>query len=204
MNIIVFKLRKFFVWAKTISAKKKLIFVNTCIQNKTLTGNILRILKRFAKRKFSISAHKWIGGSLTNYKNIYRSLRTNSRLSKELITEKKILYIESIRRLFVSRIPRIPALFVSLGDHHDSINEARALGLKCGLFLQSDFKGYLYGDLTFGCAINPVVAITFFSLIRESIYHGKLENKLFFQISITRYLAYRFAKKLNGKRRKLA
>ena len=136
---------------------------------------------------------------MTNYKNICRSLKTTFRLSKELVTEKKILYKKAIRGLLLTRIPKLPALFFSLGDHHDSINEARSLGIKTGLILQEG-TGYLSGDLTFGCNMSPLVALSYFFLFRESLFAGRLQTKLFFKNRLGIYHKYRLNKKYKSRR----
>ena len=193
-SLIVFKLRKLLSWVNIIASKNKLLFVNTVLENKKFNLDVLENLKRIAKRKIIISAHTWIGGSLTNYKNICRSLKITFRLPKELITEKKVLYKKAIRGLLLTRIPKLPALFFSLGDHHDSINEARGLGIKTGLILQEG-TGYLSGDLTFGCNMSPLVALSYFFLFRESLFSGRLQTKLFFKKSVEKYHYYKCNKK---------
>jgi ribosomal protein S2 len=183
----MFKLRKALLWIAFMAFSRKLIFVNTSTNSIRLEKNTIENLKVIARKRFLISAHKWIGGSLTNYRNIYKSLYSIFRISEQILSDKRLQYKEAIKGLLVKRVPKLPALFISLGDNHYALNEARSLGLKTISCVETNYGSYLFGDITIACNMSDLVALTLFHMIQESIISGSFQDKLFFKEQIKNY-----------------
>ena len=145
INLLFVKLRKILLGVSSIAFYNKLLMINTCMEPRKINDATIDYLKQLARNWFLIAAHKWIGGSLTNYKNIYKSLYSLLRVSKKMWTVKRLKYKEAIKGLLVNRVPKLPAIFISFGDNHYGLNEARSIGIKTIQFIENDYKNYVLG-----------------------------------------------------------
>jgi ribosomal protein S2 len=190
LNILLYNLRKVLVIVSNLSFYKNIILINTVTTETPLNTNFLNLCQKVARKTFLLSQVRWLGGSLSNYRRILKLLYYLIRLPTSIKTRKRGRYKSYLRGFNLKRVPYLPSLYISLVDHHWSINEAKSLGLKTIQCLQINNES-IFGDINLFLGNSPLTLSSFLFLIKEAIIVGTLQDRLYFRNYFVRSLLRR-------------
>jgi len=147
-----------------------LIFLHTFFKEKIVVLSTKEVTESLGIKAFFLFS-TWFPGFLTNFKQLMRRARAETRYMKHSKLANKLS-----SALRVKRIPQLPTFSVSLSAHsHWFINEALHLKL-ISFSTRSQYNANL---LPFNKKRLPTAIML--RLIRETIFASKLNDRLFFK-----------------------
>jgi ribosomal protein S2 len=145
-----------------------------------LPNSVLNLCTKVGKRTFLLSRYRWLGGSLSNFRIILKLLYYLKNLPKTLTTPKRKQYKKYLYGFNLRKTPYLPSLFISLVDHHCSLNEAKSLGIKTIQCLQINHSSF-FADINLVMGNSPLTITFFICLIKEALVLGALQDRLYFE-----------------------
>ena len=168
LNLVVITLRRVLIMITIICRAKKRIIINTVGTLKKLVRPVVNTIARGGKNTYLYSKNKWVGGCISNFRHIIKSIYFGERTMRKIRTLRQRNFRKSSRGLLCKKVPQIPHLFISLTDHHWSLNEAKAMRLRTIQCIDSYYPNF-FADMNLFLGISTVGTLLLYKLIKESI-----------------------------------
>lgn len=195
VNMLMINLRRVFHIISNIYFYKQLIMLNLISQPKILAEHVEAHITNMSRPTFMVAQTKWVGGALTNYKDIYKRLYSN--LNKQQKANKDLSFATQrleMKTLKLPRPPQLPSLLFSAGECHWALNEAKKLKLKTVQCVESYHTTY-FADINIAVSVSQFPLIMLVSLLKEACIFGNLSFKKYTRRSFGKRRFFKRAKK---------
>jgi ribosomal protein S2 len=180
LNVITYCFRHSFKAMALYYMFKRVMLVNLVTYDNKLLPHVESHAKDLAKRQFIITFRNWVGGTITNFKHLYKQIQASHKFRQK--TESYLLELLHIRPeldgLRINNLPKLPAIYLSLGDCHWGLNEAKSLNLKTIQAFEITHRSF-FADTNIPMSLAQPSIKTMLCLIRETITYGKKITKTF-------------------------
>lgn len=195
VNMLMMQLRRILHLISNMYFYKELIMLNLISVPKSLPEHVQKHITQLSRPTFLVGQTKWVGGALTNYKDIYKRLYSNlTKKNKTNLNQSFLKNTIGMEGLKLSRPPQLPSLLFSAGECHWALNEAKTLKIKTVQCIESSHTTYL-ADINIAVSVSQFPLIILVSLLKEASIFGNLSFKLYTKRSLGRRKYFKFARK---------
>ena len=195
VNMLMMQLRRILHLITNMYFYKELIMLNLINVPKSLPEHVQKHITQLSRPTFLVGQTKWVGGALTNYKDIYKRLYSNlTKKNKSNLNPSFLKNAIGMEGLKLSRPPQLPSLLFSAGECHWALNEAKKLKIKTVQCIESSHTTY-FADINIAVSVSQFPLIILASLLKEASIFGNLSFKLYTKRSLGRRKYFKFARK---------
>lgn len=180
-NLLLLTLRKVLLLVSTFTLFKKQLIINSVGEHKPLSDATVGTIGYHARNRFLYSKLKWVGGTISNFRRIIRAVYFSRKLPKELETTRRIKFQKATVGLWLRKIPQLPSLFLSLIDHHWSLNEAKTVDLKTVQIIESHYA-LLPAEINLFMSSSLLSTTLLIVLIKEAVVNALTRERNFFNL----------------------